>query len=152
MGTAFLRGQRGESVLYTWDKYSVDKWEEAAGETHYINVYYTGWTYGKTYTFDKSTGLYSLTGTSYSITSGTSSSIFADSEENFLTNGSTIFALSLEYDGYGAGYFSVSVAEKSKTEVTHTQGTIDYGTVTSYDINTYPSPGEQDGYWYVRRG
>ena len=152
MGTAFLKNQRATITTYTWDKYSIDQWAESDGTTHYINAYHNaGWSYGATYTFDKSTGLYSLSGTTYLITSYTPSAVYASGSGNYITDWSSVFAQSLHYDSTEIGYTVVYVKDKTKVATTHTQGNINYGTVTSTNYSEYPANGEKNGYWYVRR-
>ena len=141
--------------LYTWKKYTVKTvtvYAQSKSDLNTVSKQNINTTiqYASKYTFNTSTGVYTLT----SPTAGTISSL-TSTKKYYITGSSTSGTIMNEF--YSLGTVAGSLATfkyykyTSTTSEVESQGTY-ISDVTSKNSSAYPTNGKHtDGYWYVKQ-
>ena len=152
MGTAFLQGIHtyvAEIITYTWDRYNLlITYTESTSPYYNAQEPYNTYYYGTGYSFNSSTGIYTVTGIGQRIDSSVFLPIAVKKYLTKVASGASNmwYANAVNDNGSvfiveGTQYGSYQVSSKGSNA----------GTTTSENINAYPANGEKNGYWYVRR-
>lgn len=152
-------------LQYIWDTYNAVavysyNWVETRTDENYV-LLSAGYYYADGYTFDESTGIYTLSSPTYA---NLSNDIYLG--QNFVgkfvikgnSTGSTLYYFPDDtYYGYDSGsskyiigaYYYIYTSESYVSN--YTKGSATFGTVSSYDMGEYPIDYYIGGVWYVLR-
>ena len=144
------------TTTYTWKKYnSIKEYEKKASSTTMEFAECSTVSLYKSYSFDTSTGKYTLKTLNKSIKL-TASNVDTYKNNYYSLDGtttSTMYRVNGKTTSINTGTSSLSLTIFTSQLGDYSQGSTSYGTVSSATSSAYPTDGRHtDGYWYVSTG